>query len=169
MSTDTNQALFFLNLATGKPRIPHITSVGLMSYKLQPYSKVYLFLFTALHLESFQLFLVGLICCDRAGGMCDNLRISFTVQRRPNRPRRNRPAGRSWHQETWKSLKQLHTLETSLCCGRRGSASSSNCLQLYLQLGSGSSVNACAWNVSVHQIKDNTNIFQHNNTNFHIS
>lgn len=130
--------------------------------KLQPYSEVHLFLFIALHLESLQPFLVEVICCDRARCMCDSSGISSPVQCRPNRPHHNRPACQSWHQETWKSLKQLHTSETSFCCGRRGSANISNCLQLYLQLGSGFfSVNACAWNASFHQMKDNTN--------FHIS
>lgn len=154
--TNTNQALFFRPI--GAFISPTNNKCWINENKLQPYSEAYLFLFIALHLESFQPFLVEVICCDRAQGMCDSSRISSMVQCRPNRPHHNKPACQSWHQETWKSLKQLHTLETSFCCGRRGSASFSNCLQLYLQLGSGFSVNAHGWNVSFHQIKDNTNV-----------
>lgn len=165
MCTNPNQALFLAIRAVcaicSMTVYPAHSKCRIREYKLQPYSKVYLFLFIASHLESFQPFLAEMISCDRARDMCDSSRIFWMVQYRPNRPHYNRPACQSWHQETWKSLKQLHTLETSFCCGRGGSASISNCLQLYLQLGSGFSVNACAWNVSFHQIKDNTN--------FHIS
>ena len=86
--------------------------------------------------------------------LCGSWGIFSTVQCRPYRPHHNRPARQPWHQETWKSLEQLHTLGYILLLRKdREPVSISNCLRLCFSMHA-QCVHECVWNVSLYQITE---------------
>lgn len=63
-------------------------------------------------------------------------------------PHHSGPGCQPWHQETWKSLKQLYTLGYILLLRRDTPVNISNCFWLRLQLGSSL---FCAWTMCAHE------------------